>query len=730
MTPDPTTREGQVQDDETTSSDILSVSAPNRGFLSETEQPPLDVADLAVPHNDPLGLPSEDGSVISGVESMAGIMTTDGSFFDQSKTDTAPQRSYQPDNKKDFRKQVKEENKKVLEEYGMLPESITAVAKGESHQSSLTSGSSDRHGIVGGAVSLGAGVVSEAGQKPNTPPRSPRKAISSESKGPPPAASAGARLPKDSPSRIKIVAKSPSRIKTQSHPEVYDLSKDGVKPITKVTKSPAAVSRFSKQPPPYILIGNKKPVAAAPPVADEEIAGKAVAIEPPRPWYARRTNMIIILLSLILLIAVSVVCALLLASNDSEDRSVPATSSFGGEDAIFFYNPTASPTSENGLPSGPGNPSETASPTATASEPSEPTVPATIPPTPLSSPLPSAAPSRVPTKSPTGSPVRVPTRSPTQSPSQPPSREPTESPVDQPTSLPSTITDEAPTAIPVLATTSPSAPPVEVPTAFPITITPEPTATITSLPTDGSAMTRNTILAAAPPAVRDEIATDGSPAARAADFVARTSDGMDSTRIVQRFAVINLAYSTGRARRWLRNRRLQSGSLEGNECDWSGVLCSNGRVTEINIPNQRLRGTIPKSLSMLENLVKLDLSRNDFSGSIPAELGRLDQIEEIRLQFNDLVGNFAPELNGMKSLREWYLEHNDLSGPFPNDVVLSLPNLFEFSVYHNDLTGQVADEFCARGLSVFWIDCRELSSRCWTRCFFQCGRNGVPCTSN
>ena len=46
-------------------------------------------------------------------------------------------------------------------------------------------------------------------------------------------------------------------------------------------------------------------------------------------------------------------------------------------------------------------------------------------------------------------------------------------------------------------------------------------------------------------------------------------------------------------------------------------MCARGRVTELKLPNNELKGTIP-DLSDLTSLITLDLHGNKISGSLPS----------------------------------------------------------------------------------------------------------------
>ena len=74
--------------------------------------------------------------------------------------------------------------------------------------------------------------------------------------------------------------------------------------------------------------------------------------------------------------------------------------------------------------------------------------------------------------------------------------------------------------------------------------------------------------------------------------------------------------------------------------DWDGITTGGtpSRVTNLELEDEDLTGSIPAALGNLTGLTHLDLSGNALTGSIPAELGQLHNLEEVRLSGNSLVG--------------------------------------------------------------------------------------------
>ena len=102
---------------------------------------------------------------------------------------------------------------------------------------------------------------------------------------------------------------------------------------------------------------------------------------------------------------------------------------------------------------------------------------------------------------------------------------------------------------------------------------------------------------------------------------------------------------------------------------WVGVLSvGGGRVGELRLGDNELRGSIPAELGALVRLTHLDLSHNELRGSIPAELGALVRLTHLDLSHNELGGPIPPELGKLTNLRTLYLSGNDFSGCIPEGL--------------------------------------------------------------
>ena len=140
---------------------------------------------------------------------------------------------------------------------------------------------------------------------------------------------------------------------------------------------------------------------------------------------------------------------------------------------------------------------------------------------------------------------------------------------------------------------------------------------------------------------------------------------------------------TGRVENWGTNAPLRK---------WAGVRVGiGGRVTELVLKSDALRGTIPPELSGLTQLTKLVLRSGNLRGAIPCELGSLAKLERLDLRGNSLEGAIPVELSALGNLTELCLAFNNLAGPIPPELG-SLAQLERLHLSRNKLTGPIPAE--------------------------------------
>ncbi|XP_010265818.1 PREDICTED: polygalacturonase inhibitor-like [Nelumbo nucifera] len=112
------------------------------------------------------------------------------------------------------------------------------------------------------------------------------------------------------------------------------------------------------------------------------------------------------------------------------------------------------------------------------------------------------------------------------------------------------------------------------------------------------------------------------------------------------------------------------------------------------LPN--LYGSIPSSITKLQNLKMLRLSWNNLSGPIPGFLGQLKNLEYLDLAFNRFSGQIPASLADLSKLAALHLDRNRLTGAIPDsfgrfkvDTQKSLYSGFYLYLSHNQLSGVI-----------------------------------------
>lgn len=129
--------------------------------------------------------------------------------------------------------------------------------------------------------------------------------------------------------------------------------------------------------------------------------------------------------------------------------------------------------------------------------------------------------------------------------------------------------------------------------------------------------------------------------------------------------------------------------LQNNSpCTWFGVLCNNGRVFALSLPQNNLRGVLPIALGGLTAAIVLQLPNNHLTGELPLELGQLSQLQTLDLYGNQLSGQVPFTLGNLSHLTTLRLYNNQLRGPLPQQLG-NLTNLLTLDLGYNMLTAQL-----------------------------------------
>ena len=146
-------------------------------------------------------------------------------------------------------------------------------------------------------------------------------------------------------------------------------------------------------------------------------------------------------------------------------------------------------------------------------------------------------------------------------------------------------------------------------------------------------------------------------------------------------AVLTALYEATGGNNWDDNTNWLSSTYPLDQ--WDGVETDDeGRVTGLDLFQNRLTGEIPETLKNLNSLQSLDLSDNQLTGPIPETLGQLDNLDTLDLGDNQLTGPIPETLGNLNNLQSLILAWNQLTGPIP-ETLGQLDNLQYLNLGNN-----------------------------------------------
>ena len=137
---------------------------------------------------------------------------------------------------------------------------------------------------------------------------------------------------------------------------------------------------------------------------------------------------------------------------------------------------------------------------------------------------------------------------------------------------------------------------------------------------------------------------------------------------------------------------------KSHECEWDGLSCdstgkssSTDAIVSINLKKKNLRGTIPVELFLLSDLMSISLGNNKFiTGSIPSSISTLNELTLLDLSNNALSGSLPDSIYTMTSLKSINVASNRIRGTVSENIS-SLSRLSVLQLDNNELSGPIPE---------------------------------------
>jgi hypothetical protein len=152
----------------------------------------------------------------------------------------------------------------------------------------------------------------------------------------------------------------------------------------------------------------------------------------------------------------------------------------------------------------------------------------------------------------------------------------------------------------------------------------------------------------------------------------------------EREALINL-WTTLDGKGWRRSQNWCSDKPLG---EWEGIKTVSGRVEEIKLTNNTLRGSIPASIEKLVLLKRLLLAENFVQGPIPEAIGKCTNLEVIMLNDNEITGDLPASMSCLHKLQQLNVSENSITGTIPASW-RRLANVESIVLWGNQLSGSL-----------------------------------------
>ncbi|KAI0523497.1 hypothetical protein KFK09_005892 [Dendrobium nobile] len=129
----------------------------------------------------------------------------------------------------------------------------------------------------------------------------------------------------------------------------------------------------------------------------------------------------------------------------------------------------------------------------------------------------------------------------------------------------------------------------------------------------------------------------------------------------------------------------------------SGVL-NLQNLLRLDLSFNNFSRKLPAAAADMPVIMLLILSHNDFYGGIPPEYGRISTLQVLDLSFNRLSGEIPPQVGNLTSLLWLMLANNEITGEIPMEIG-QCSSLIWLNLANNSLSGRIPPEISTTGRS-------------------------------
>ena len=208
----------------------------------------------------------------------------------------------------------------------------------------------------------------------------------------------------------------------------------------------------------------------------------------------------------------------------------------------------------------------------------------------------------------------------------------------------------------------------------------------------------NIVLAASPGSAA-ALSDNESPQYAALIWLYNSENKLSNKRIVLRWVLASFYFGLD-GDNWFTNKGWLSAN--NNECNWFGITCLDGAVTQISLEENSMVGELVPELALLSdslyylslgnNYDTPDVERNKIVMHVPEFLGEMSYLTYLNLEGLGLTSTIPDSLFSKWSrLESLYMNDNDITGTLPRSIA-SLTSIKTLWMGGNNLGGPIISE--------------------------------------